>query len=274
MTCDQAREGLSALLDGEDPGVAPDLLDQHLQGCADCRAWREAAVHVTRRARLQQTRVPDLSGEVLDRLTKPEAAAPQGGQRLGWSVATLARRSAGRHTRSRPESWRTRPHRVTALRALLIATALGQAATGVRLLVGASGGLLGGPGTLVGGSAAADETVHTAHELGAFTLALAVTIAWASWRPATARTCLPILGTATGVLVAATVPDLWTGTVLLTAETAHLGLVIGTVLVGALAWATRLPPPDGQPDASDGPSDQRGPRSGPPADPGRLSSVA
>ncbi len=52
MQCESAREAISAILDGETPGVSPELLEQHLATCAACRAWRERAHEVTRRARL------------------------------------------------------------------------------------------------------------------------------------------------------------------------------------------------------------------------------
>jgi predicted anti-sigma-YlaC factor YlaD len=52
MDCDSIREAISAALDGEDPGVAGGAADGHLAGCAACRAWRERAHAVTRRARL------------------------------------------------------------------------------------------------------------------------------------------------------------------------------------------------------------------------------
>ena len=52
MDCAFAREAISAILDGEDPGTDPAGVDRHLAGCAECRAWRDAAHEVTRRVRL------------------------------------------------------------------------------------------------------------------------------------------------------------------------------------------------------------------------------
>jgi predicted anti-sigma-YlaC factor YlaD len=52
MDCVDAREALSAMMDGEEPGAAPGDVAVHLAGCAECRSWREAAHDVTRRARL------------------------------------------------------------------------------------------------------------------------------------------------------------------------------------------------------------------------------
>ncbi len=77
MDCDAAREAISAMLDGEPPALsraqppeqgraeqARAQLEAHLAGCAACRAWREQAHEVTRRARLVAARpvpAPDAS---------------------------------------------------------------------------------------------------------------------------------------------------------------------------------------------------------------------
>jgi predicted anti-sigma-YlaC factor YlaD len=52
MDCATAREAISAMVDGEDPGADISAVDEHLAGCAGCRRWREAAYEVTRRARV------------------------------------------------------------------------------------------------------------------------------------------------------------------------------------------------------------------------------
>jgi predicted anti-sigma-YlaC factor YlaD len=56
--CQAAREGLSGLLDGEDPGVSAPWLTEHLVGCADCRDWYAAAQDLRRRTRM--TVIPDV----------------------------------------------------------------------------------------------------------------------------------------------------------------------------------------------------------------------
>lgn len=56
MDCDTAREATSAALDNEPPVVSPATLERHLAVCPDCRAWREAAHAVTRRARIGPAR--------------------------------------------------------------------------------------------------------------------------------------------------------------------------------------------------------------------------
>ncbi|MCW3843726.1 zf-HC2 domain-containing protein [Micromonospora yasonensis] len=70
MACEQWREVLSAQLDGEATRSEAAAAEQHLAGCAGCRAWRDAAVAVTRRARTHAVpELPDLVDVVL-------AAAP------------------------------------------------------------------------------------------------------------------------------------------------------------------------------------------------------
>lgn len=66
MACEPFRDALSARLDGEDPGMAPARLDEHLAGCPACRSWQEDAAEVTRRARLVPApQVPDVTASVL-----------------------------------------------------------------------------------------------------------------------------------------------------------------------------------------------------------------
>jgi predicted anti-sigma-YlaC factor YlaD len=72
VACEPFRDALSARLDGEDPGMAPARLEEHLAGCAACRAWQEAAAEVTRRARLVPApQVPDVTAAVLAALPAP-----------------------------------------------------------------------------------------------------------------------------------------------------------------------------------------------------------
>jgi predicted anti-sigma-YlaC factor YlaD len=52
MQCDRFREAISARIDGEDLGLPEGAVDAHLRDCGDCRAWRQRAHAVTRRARL------------------------------------------------------------------------------------------------------------------------------------------------------------------------------------------------------------------------------
>jgi predicted anti-sigma-YlaC factor YlaD len=60
--CEEYREALSARLDGEDDPDERTAVDAHLSGCAQCRAWLDAAAMVTRLARTGPVTVgPDLT---------------------------------------------------------------------------------------------------------------------------------------------------------------------------------------------------------------------
>jgi predicted anti-sigma-YlaC factor YlaD len=64
MNCDQAREALSARLDGEPVDEA--TLNNHVDTCAECSRWLSAAYSVTRRARLLPVpEVPDLTDQIV-----------------------------------------------------------------------------------------------------------------------------------------------------------------------------------------------------------------
>jgi predicted anti-sigma-YlaC factor YlaD len=100
MECDRAREGISARIDGEDPGVPAGALDGHLAGCQACRGWQQRAHVMTRRARLGG---PFLERDLSDQVLAAVSPVP-------------ARRRL-------------------ALRAVLLAVSLGQLAVTVPLLI-------------------------------------------------------------------------------------------------------------------------------------------
>jgi predicted anti-sigma-YlaC factor YlaD len=75
MECYETREVISALIDGEDPGLPPEEADAHLARCADCRSWQHRAHALTRRARL--------GGPFLDRDLVPEVLAASPGVSAG-----------------------------------------------------------------------------------------------------------------------------------------------------------------------------------------------
>jgi predicted anti-sigma-YlaC factor YlaD len=66
MNCDTARNAISARLDGEDLGVNPEALAEHLQRCAECRAFARDAGAMHRDARMAHApAVPDLTAPIL-----------------------------------------------------------------------------------------------------------------------------------------------------------------------------------------------------------------
>ncbi len=82
MKCELVREGLSARIDGESPGVPAAELDEHLAQCTACCAWYvRADLHATELAGLGRMPAPDLSAAILTGLGEA-GSAESGRQRL------------------------------------------------------------------------------------------------------------------------------------------------------------------------------------------------
>lgn len=65
MRCAKWQEALSAAADGEEPGVDARLLDAHVAGCADCRAYAAAIEGSRRRTMVREaSAMPDMSRRV------------------------------------------------------------------------------------------------------------------------------------------------------------------------------------------------------------------
>jgi predicted anti-sigma-YlaC factor YlaD len=79
MTCSQVRLALSARLDGEDPGLDPATLDDHLAGCSGCRQWQATASAL---APMTLPPAPDLTEAVLARLAADRQVAAVSHKRL------------------------------------------------------------------------------------------------------------------------------------------------------------------------------------------------
>lgn len=71
MTCERSRDAISAIVDGEDPGVAPRIVEAHLAHCAACREFQRVAERTRRLAVGVAPDMPDLSR----RVTKAAAVA-------------------------------------------------------------------------------------------------------------------------------------------------------------------------------------------------------
>jgi predicted anti-sigma-YlaC factor YlaD len=186
MECDRAREAISARIDGEDPGVPAGALDAHLADCRACRAWQQRAHVMTRRARL--------GGPFLDHDLSEQVLA---------AVSPVPRR------------------RRLALRAALLAAALGQLAVTVPLLI------LGHD---------QDAGAHAAHELGSFDLALAIAFAVGAIRPALSAGLAWTCGIAAAGLAGTAIADLIGGQAIGADEAQHLIAVAGALL---LIWQAR-----------------------------------
>jgi predicted anti-sigma-YlaC factor YlaD len=199
MPCPLFREAISARLDGAPLGMSAGALDQHLEGCAECAAWADAATRVTRRVRLAPApAVPDLTVAVLEALPRelPGQAAAARARLLG-----------------------------AALRLALLAVGVAQAG-------------LAWP-ALASGAGAMSAPVHMAHETGAWNLAVAAAFLAVAAGPRLAAGALPFLGTFVALLVPVTLADLAAGRVQADRAVAHSLLLAGTVLVATVAWRGR-----------------------------------
>lgn len=94
MDCAIAREAISATLDGEDPGVDPAALDEHLTRCASCLAWQDEAAAVTRLVRLEPAAAsPDVTERVLAHAPVPGRSAKSDWPRWALVFAAIAQMS-------------------------------------------------------------------------------------------------------------------------------------------------------------------------------------
>ncbi|HEV7726155.1 MAG TPA: zf-HC2 domain-containing protein [Modestobacter sp.] len=202
MACDPFREALSARLDGESPGLPEAEVDAHVAGCPVCRDWLEAAAEVTRRARLvPATPLPDVTAAVLDRLP----ARPAVRRRLRWADPVL--------------------------RAALLVVGVGQLVVALPALVGDHAPM----------TDPMSAPVHLAHETGAWNVGLAACFLVVAALPRLAAGALPFLLSFTAVLSWVTVGDLGAGHVHADRAVAHGFLLLGALLVTALALRSRTP---------------------------------
>jgi predicted anti-sigma-YlaC factor YlaD len=71
LDCNDAREALSARLDGEAAGDAEEELTSHLVACEPCRRFAAALGPLTRQLRVRTAEVvPDLAPAILGRLAR------------------------------------------------------------------------------------------------------------------------------------------------------------------------------------------------------------
>jgi predicted anti-sigma-YlaC factor YlaD len=96
MQCDTVRDALSALLDGEEPGLDPAEIDHHVQSCPACAARADELATLHRMVRVREAEaVPDLTPAILaahrpaSRTTKvPVWAEPVSAAR--WALFVVA----------------------------------------------------------------------------------------------------------------------------------------------------------------------------------------
>jgi predicted anti-sigma-YlaC factor YlaD len=63
------REAISAMLDGEDPGVDPSDVIRHVEGCWSCRSFRSAAMEMTAEGKMKADVTVDRTPEIVAAMT-------------------------------------------------------------------------------------------------------------------------------------------------------------------------------------------------------------
>lgn len=195
MRCGIWREAISARLDGEDVPARGLDVDAHLAGCADCRAFHDGAVALTRLVRIglpvPGSGVPD---SVLD-------AAPGPGM-------------------SRLAAW---------LRGALVAIGAGQLLLGIAQLASPAGG------GMTDAAMGAATPGHFSHEYAAWNLALGVAFVFTALRRTRPAGLLPLLTVFVAVLAAFSVADALDGTVAVARLATHALVLGGYLIVVALS---------------------------------------
>jgi predicted anti-sigma-YlaC factor YlaD len=90
MSCDRWTDAVSAMADGEDPGIDPRLVDAHLARCASCRSFRADVEAMRRPLRVGPApAVPDLSRRVVKRNAIADRASAWGAVRILLAVVAI-----------------------------------------------------------------------------------------------------------------------------------------------------------------------------------------
>jgi predicted anti-sigma-YlaC factor YlaD len=202
MDCATARLAVSALLDGEGgdlPGeMAPELVEAHVEGCADCRAWRARAAALARTSRVRTApAVPDLTERIVAAVDLAPAAGAAADRRL-WA------------------------ERMPVLRVALVALGLVHLLASLHAMVAGSAE----PGSL-----------HATHEVGAFDVALAVAVVIAGWRPALASGLLPLAAGASVFLILTSGLDIAHHHATFAGELGHGVVLIEAALLAMVRYA-------------------------------------
>jgi predicted anti-sigma-YlaC factor YlaD len=221
VMCDEVRLALSAQLDGEEPGLDPGAVRDHLSGCAGCRSWQQGAARLAGTpalAALRDAPVPDLSGQIMAALARdtPVVAPPVRDE-------AQARRQV--------------------LRVAVAVAAAVQLALAIPALVSA----------FVSGDTGAG--LHASREMASFDVAVAVGFLLAAARPARAKAFLPVAVVLALCLAATSGIDLARGATTLSHEVGHLVALAQAGLLWALTrsdTAAAGPPPAPRPERSAG----------------------
>jgi predicted anti-sigma-YlaC factor YlaD len=206
VECEVAREALSARLDGEREPVPSARVDEHLDGCAACRAWFD---QVTSQA------------DGLHRLIQSRPAIVPPGPVAIERVPPL-RRSG--HTWMSWQRW------------ALFGVGLIQIALATVQGLGLSVGLAADHGMHSGH--------HLLNESTAWSIALGVIMVGAAVRPVAAAGLAGVLTVFVGVLTVYVIADAVSGAVTTARMLSHLPVVIGAVLAVLVRRSSSRPAPD------------------------------
>lgn len=90
VACSEFQVAVSAIVDGEEPGIAPDLVDRHVSRCATCRTFRAELDRWGRPARLDEAPpMPDLSRRVVELNAMADRAGKRGAIRALLAVVAV-----------------------------------------------------------------------------------------------------------------------------------------------------------------------------------------
>jgi predicted anti-sigma-YlaC factor YlaD len=90
MSCEAIRDALSAIVDGEDPGIDQRIIDTHLERCANCRDFRSVAEHARRLSAVTVAPdMPDLSGRVTRLVALADRASTWSAVRVVLAVVAI-----------------------------------------------------------------------------------------------------------------------------------------------------------------------------------------
>jgi predicted anti-sigma-YlaC factor YlaD len=235
---------LSAQLDGEDDAGERELVDDHLAGCADCRAWLDRAATVNRLTRTGPAlATPDLSAAIMAALDAP-AGFNQAADRPSNAVGAVS--AAGRDAAAARLPWLVKlgergPAGVAAAaawltrRRLAVLLYLALAAVGaVQLILGLD--QIGGGVTSAHVHAGADATSgHLWHESAAWNVAVGAGYLFIALRRSRPTGLVPMLTAFVGMLLLLSLNDLTADRVDGTRLVSHGFVILGYLLVVALS---------------------------------------
>lgn len=209
---EDVQAALSAQLDGEPPGLDPDVVDAHVAVCAECRAYRDRAAEVAGSLRFVES-------------PRSGMAPPRD---LAETILASVEPAWRRQTSGRL-AW------LTVGRIAVLVLAVVHVFWGVSS-IGDSGGLATvSPDGTVLDPAAQPETVQLLIESAGLHFALAVGLVFTAWRPRLIPGFIIVPATFTTFLLGFAARDLILGGVG-AVEVGLLSILALTVLIPALTW--------------------------------------